>query len=195
MIVAANWAGICRAQQLATISEMHRQETDCYRNSPGSAGREVTVYWQCCIWDVGWNVDEVFSPLLPARSKGTAVFFNEIVGVAWVKPASIWSSTVCFTLQLALICSSSAVFLQYLVHELEWLSGPPTCAHYWIHSLKLRGILNVAAGRWILVWLEPPRWSCASRRDRTFGVWTRQDPRNSSQDDSEIFLCFSNRFQ
>ena len=24
---------------------------------------------------------EVFSPLLPARSKGTAVFFNEIVGM------------------------------------------------------------------------------------------------------------------
>ncbi len=136
MIVAANWAGICRAQ-LATISEMHRQETDCYRNSPGSAGREVTVYWQCCIWDVGWNVVEVFSPLLPARSKGTAVFFNEIVGVAWVKPASIWSSTVCFTLQLALICSSSAVFLQYLVHELEWLSGPQL-----VHTIESRQLIG-----------------------------------------------------
>ena len=37
---AANWARICRAQS-ATISEMHRQETDCYRSSPGSAGHEV----------------------------------------------------------------------------------------------------------------------------------------------------------
>ena len=40
-------------------------------------------------------------------------------------------------------------------------------------------VVQVAAGRWILVWPEPPRWSSASRRDRTFGVWTRQDqPRN-----------------
>ena len=31
------------------------------------------------------EVAEVFSPLLPARSKGTAVFFNEIVGSAGTK--------------------------------------------------------------------------------------------------------------
>lgn len=59
---AANWARICRAQPC-----------DNFRNAQ----------WQCRIWDVAWNVLEVFSPLLPARSKGTAVFFNEIVGVAY----------------------------------------------------------------------------------------------------------------
>lgn len=58
---------------------------------------------------------------------------------------------VLLILQLALICSSSVVFLQYLVKELEeWLSGPQLVHTVESTPWKLRGILNASgsSGSW-----------------------------------------------